>query len=281
MKKLNLTDWITNRFFKNSFSFFSGFLGIIILIELLVFTIDKNLFFSENSIIPWQLGLIKSEYYWVVYKFYTLLDSIGISIYLFYNTIIFLYIILVVISLLNTKSLWVYILLIFSNFIIFRSIPYFNYGYDHFILMSIFYCLVILFFLRKYNDDKFSISIILKYHLMIIYFTSGVAKVFDLNWWNGNAIWRAIATPDLDIFIPPIILLILSAGTVIIELLYPLLIHTRFRKITIIHIILLHIGIGIFLGLSSFAAIMILWNLTAFYKDFNFIKTFKTNEVVV
>ena len=281
MKKLNLTEWIINRFFKNSFSFFSGILAIIMLIEILSFYLDKNLFFSENSIIPWQLGLIISEYYWIIYKFYTYLDGIGISIYLFYNTIIFLYVILVVISLVYIRKIWTYILLLLFNFIIFRSIPYFNYGYDHFVLMSIFYCLVILLFSYKYKDDKYSISTILKYHLMIIYFTSGMSKVFDLNWWNGNAIWRAIATPTFDIFIPPIIFLILSAGTVIIELLYPLLIHTRFKKITIIHIILLHIGIGIFLGLSSFAAIMILWNLTAFYKDFNLDKTFKSNEVLV
>jgi hypothetical protein len=281
MKKLNLTDWIINRFFKDSFSFFSGILAIIMLIEILSFSLDKNLFFSENAIIPWQLGLIKSEYYWILYKFYFYIDSLGISIYYFYNTIICLHVVLVVLSLLNIKKVWVYLLLVLSNFIVFRSIPFFNYGYDHFILMSIFYCLIILLFSYKYKDDKFSLPTLLKYHLMIIYFTSGISKVFDLNWWNGNAIWRAIASPTLDIFIPPILLLILSAGTVIIELLYPFLIHTRFRKITLVHIILLHIGIGIFLGLSSFAGIMILWNLTAFYKDFNFVKTFNKNEVAL
>jgi hypothetical protein len=280
MKKINLTEWTINRFFSNSFSFFSGILAIIMLIEILTLVIDKNFFFSESSIIPWQLGLVKSEYYWVLYKFYNFLISMGVSIYIFYDTVIILYIVLIVLSLIKIKPIWVYLLLILSNFIIFRTIPLFNYGYDHFVLMSIFYCLVIMLFSRKYKDDKFSISILLKYHLMIIYFTSGMSKAFDLNWWNGNAIWRAIATPTFDIFIPPILLLILSAGTVIIELLYPLLIHTKYRKITIIHIILLHIGIGIFLGLSSFAAIMILWNLTAFYKDFNFVKTLKNNEVV-
>jgi hypothetical protein len=33
----------------------------------------------------------------------------------------------------------------------------------------------------------------------------------------------------------------------------------------------MHIAIGLFMGLFSFSAIMILWNVTAHYKDFNFI----------
>jgi len=163
--------------------------------------------------------------------------------------------------------------------------PSFNYGYDNFITMSFFYCLIFPvgyeFSLDKklgnikgniYPHKYFSLTIFLKTHLSIVYFVSGTAKAVDINWWNGNAIWRSVATLGDFIYINPFFLLIISSLTVILEISYPFIVFSKFknlRRILIIHIILIHLGIGMILGLSSFASIMIVWNIAAFYKDFS------------
>ncbi|VDH02981.1 antimicrobial peptide system protein, SdpB family [Bergeyella zoohelcum] len=171
---------------------------------------------------------------------------------------------------------------------IFRSIPQYNYGYDNFITMSLFYCLLFptnrkLILKKKKNTENidklnihpyFNLIVFLKIHLCIVYFVSGVAKVVDINWWNGNAIMRAMATTTTEYVLPAILLAIISLLTVTIELVYPILAFSKYKKFLVLDIILLHIGIGFILGLSSFAAIMIVWNVVAFYKTLNFLKNY-------
>ena len=135
--------------------------------------------------------------------------------------------------------------------------------------MSFFYC-ILFSFIKRYNnvhkilDSKYNLSKFIKTHLYIVYFTSGIAKASSISWWNGNAIWRAIATLDDFIFINPYVLAVISSSTVLLEIFYPFLVNTKYAKYTVILMISMHLSIGLVMGLSSFSAIMILWNIIAF-----------------
>lgn len=246
--------------------------------------IDLNSLISNNSILPWELGLLESEYYLFLKPLYFFLENNGISISFFITTISILYLLILICCGLGFQTKKSFFIAIILQLIIFRTIPNFNYGYDNFITMSFFYCLIfpvnfefsfdkakIIVKEKNAQSKYFSLILFLKTHLSIIYIVSGLAKAVDVNWWNGNAIWRSLATLNDFIYINPFILAIISSFTVILEISYPFLAFSRFknlRKILIIHIILMHLGIGIFLGLSSFASIMIVWNIFAFHKDF-------------
>lgn len=257
---------------------------LIAIIDFSSVVIDLNSLISDNSILPWELGLLETDYYSFLEPIYSTLVSNGISISSFITTLSILYFISLILCGLGFHTKKSFFVAIILQLIIFRTIPNFNYGYDNFITMSFFYCLIFPvgyeFSLDKqrnnFNEKKkhryFLLTTFLKTHLSIVYFVSGVAKAVDVNWWNGNAIWRAIATLDDFIYINPFFLLIMSPLTVILEISYPFIAFSKskiLRRILIVHIILMHLGIGIFLGLSSFASIMIVWNIVAFYKDFS------------
>jgi cytochrome c biogenesis protein CcdA len=90
--------------------------------------------------------------------------------------------------------------------------------------------------------------------------------MLDIGWWNGSSVWSAIATVDNKYYsIPSAILMIVGISTVLIEFLYPfLIIFSATRKYALIAIIIMHTGIAIVMGLHTFSAIMIMWNLAAF-----------------
>jgi len=85
-------------------------------------------------------------------------------------------------------------------------------------------------------------------------------------WWNGNAMWKAMASIyNSYATLPAILLSIMGIGIVLMELLYPFLAFSKpTRKIIIPGIILMHVGIAITMDLFSFAAIMTVWNIAAF-----------------
>ena len=154
-----------------------------------------------------------------------------------------------------------------------------SYGGDQ--MLSFLLFINIIFSLEKNVPTKifdllFSFSIRLtQIQLCIIYFFAGFGKSLGHDYFDGNAIWLTFGlymneNTFLQIipYIPPIIYKILSLFTVIIELLYPFLIINRItRKWVVIEIIILHIAIGLLIGLYFFSIFMILLNLIAFYHD--------------
>ncbi|MXV37916.1 hypothetical protein GO491_04375 [Flavobacteriaceae bacterium Ap0902] len=243
---------------------------------------DYKLFFSDKAILPIQLGLVDTEYFSLLNPIYNSLEN-NIGITNFFYITISLYFIILLMCIAGFYTRISFLIGILLQILIFRSITNFNYGYDQFITMSFFYCLIfpvgkeysIDYNNKNYNSKTpnffFSLNTFLKIHLCIVYFTSGLAKCSDPNWWNGNAIWRAMADLSTDFYINPYLLMALSIGTLLLEISYPIFAFSKFkilRRTLVISIILMHLGIGIFLGLSSFATVMIIWNITAFYKDF-------------
>jgi len=107
--------------------------------------------------------------------------------------------------------------------------------------------------------------------LCIIYFTAGLFKAFGAQWWDGNAIWRSVTSPIFNQFdltwlaSVPWFAKLLGWSTLVLEMGYPVFIWVpRTRWLWLSGVIGLHLGIAIFLGLHSFAAVMIALSLSAF-----------------
>lgn len=107
--------------------------------------------------------------------------------------------------------------------------------------------------------------------LSIAYMASGFSKSLGPQWWDGEAAWRSMMLPTFRQFDMgwvagyPWIAVAASLGTILIEGLYPFFIWPKAtRKIWMTLAIALHLGIGIFMGLWLFAAIMIVLNVALF-----------------
>jgi hypothetical protein len=112
---------------------------------------------------------------------------------------------------------------------------------------------------------------VLQIHLCLIYLDAGTAKMQSRQWWNGDAIWRALMEPQfavIDIsWLPrvPVAAMLLCWGVLLIETGYPFFIWPRrTRRLWVAATVGLHLGIGFFMGLWLFAWIMILMTVSAF-----------------
>lgn len=112
---------------------------------------------------------------------------------------------------------------------------------------------------------------VLQTHMCLIYFFSGLAKCLGPGWWNGTNLWRALTRPPFDLISADTLVrfkhLLPIAGVAVwlLEIGYPFLIwHRRLRRPWLIAILLMHVGVGITMGMYLFASIMIVLNLAAF-----------------
>lgn len=108
-------------------------------------------------------------------------------------------------------------------------------------------------------------------HLALVYLASGLEKAMGPQWWNGEAIWRSLMLPiyrQADFhFLAwlPWAAKIIGWSTLLIETGYPLFIFwPRTRKLWMVAIVGMHVGIGLFLGLHLFGALMALFTLAIF-----------------
>jgi hypothetical protein len=104
---------------------------------------------------------------------------------------------------------------------------------------------------------------VLQLHLCLAYFASGVDKAMGIQWWNGELLWRALNLPLYKQFDMTWLAnwpLLLKAGgwsTLVMELGYFIFIWPKStRRLWILGIMGLHIGIAIFLGLGLFGMVM-------------------------
>jgi hypothetical protein len=112
---------------------------------------------------------------------------------------------------------------------------------------------------------------LLQIHLCIAYFFSGFEKALGEQWWNGEAIWRALMLPEYAQFDlswlarVPWLAKILCWGTLLVEMAYPIFIWPRAtRSLWIAAVVGLHLGILVFLGLGVFAVVMSILTLAIF-----------------
>lgn len=112
---------------------------------------------------------------------------------------------------------------------------------------------------------------VLQIHLCVVYLSSGIEKLTGVQWRNGEAVWRAVLRPSWEPFdltwlaAHPWIPLLACWATLAIEIGYAFLVWPRAtRKWIVLATIGMHAGIAVVLGLWSFSALMIVYNVGAF-----------------
>lgn len=161
-----------------------------------------------------------------------------------------------------------------------------SYGVDNFTTIGLFYLMVAPLpdsWSLDYRSRKVPLKNgqlqgffrrILQLHLCLIYFFGGLAKSLGAGWWTGESIWRALAQPPFNVLAPETLVHwrflfpIASVSVVLLEIAYPFLIWPRYtRRIWLVGILVMHLGIGLFMGMYLFATVMIVLNLAAFGTD--------------
>ncbi len=164
-----------------------------------------------------------------------------------------------------------------------KSGTLFAYGVDNFTVIGLFYLAIAPFpdpwsldrRIRKkalQSPERLGFHRrILQLHLCLIYFFGGLAKSTGPDWWNGNSLWLALTRPPFDLISPQLLIHfapLLTAGGIcvwLLEMSYPVLIWpVRTRRIWLGGILLLHLSIGLTMGLYLFAFVMVVLNLAAF-----------------
>lgn len=120
------------------------------------------------------------------------------------------------------------------------------------------------------SSARFALRVV-QVHLCIIYLTSGASKALSPAWWSGSAIWRAVMMPEyrqLDFsWLASHSWLAVVAGWAVlfVEISYAALIWPRAtRRLWVLATTGLHLGIAVFMGLTVFGAVMIVFTVAAF-----------------
>ncbi len=296
IKKLNsLLNKVTSIFVgnyneKTFLPFFRIMVSVIAIVDLVSMLPDISLLFSNSkTIVPQELLYLQSEYFGILQSFYGYIFRNHFETF-YYTAVLWVYIGSLTFLIIGLFSRFAAVIALILQLLIFKSFPELNFGYDNFITMSLFYCLIFpvgkyysidaKYLWKKQQATLFNYQRVLQIHLCMVYFFSGIAKALDPNWWNGNAIWRALTSIHNNYYsIKPIILCITGIGTVLLEILYSFLIQRKQTRIIAISLcILMHISIAVMLDLYSFAAIMIIWNIASFSKLTSENKTI--NEII-
>jgi hypothetical protein len=159
----------------------------------------------------------------------------------------------------------------------------FAYGADNFMTTGLFY-LMLSPLPDRYSLDHRLLKVelkgpqllgfwrrVLQVHMCFIYFVGGLAKCLGSGWWNGSNLWRSLTRAPFNLISPDIIvrfkyaLPILGISICLIELGYPFFIWKRkTRLFWLVGILVMHIGIGLAMGMYLFALVMIVLNVAAF-----------------
>jgi hypothetical protein len=106
---------------------------------------------------------------------------------------------------------------------------------------------------------------VMQVHLAVIYLAAGLGKAMGRQWWNGEAVWLAVTQPAFSTFDlgwtarHPWIPMLAGWSTLVVEVGYAFLIWPRrTRRAWALATIGLHLGLGLFMGLVFFSAVMIL-----------------------
>ncbi len=115
---------------------------------------------------------------------------------------------------------------------------------------------------RKFASARVAMRLI-QLHLCAIYFWAGFAKLKGPSWWTGEAMWRVIANEEyqtMDLtwmaWVPWLPFLIAHI-TIAWEVFFIVLVwNPKFRPLMLFMGVLMHVGIGAFLGMWTFGLIM-------------------------
>ena len=115
---------------------------------------------------------------------------------------------------------------------------------------------------------------LMQIQLCVVYGYSGLEKLKGVRWWDGSAMWDVLAIGnmqrwDMSFMAHAPILLAIAAYLVLAwEIYFPALIWNKKMKIPVLAFgAAMHLGIGLFLNLPSFAAMMISYYALFLTKD--------------
>ena len=164
-----------------------------------------------------------------------------------------------------------------------KSGGFLSYGVDNFMTVGLFYLMLsplpdrcsLDWRLRELSSKNPQLlgfwRRVLQIHLCLIYFFSGFTKCLGSGWWDGSNVWRALVRPPFNMIDPEILVqwkyVFPVAGIFIclLEIGYPVFIwSSKTRKIWLISICAIHVGIGVTMGMYLFALVMIVLNVAAF-----------------
>lgn len=256
-----------------------------VLVQAILWYPDWTAFFGNEGWIQWEISKALTQSWFIhVQDVYHLLHSLFNfteiqSVWALYTA----YIISATGLLLGWHTRVFAVATWFCHYIMVSSIPTFIYGVDIFLHIALFYMMVMpvnkafsLDLLQKRASPlptwQTTLALrVLQIHLCLVYFSSGFEKALVGQWWSGDVLWRALVQPDFRQYNFdwlagfPFICKALSWFTIITETLYGIAVWIpRVRVFWIASIILLHLGIGMFLGLWLFALMMIVLSLSAF-----------------
>jgi hypothetical protein len=105
---------------------------------------------------------------------------------------------------------------------------------------------------------------LIQIHMCVIYFNAGVSKLQGEAWWNGTALWGAVANLEyqsLDctwLCRHPYLVNFMTHTTIIWEISFPALVWNRMlRPLVLLVAIPLHLGIAFGMGMITFGFVML------------------------
>lgn len=123
----------------------------------------------------------------------------------------------------------------------------------------------------KPSDLRVSANIairLIQVHMCIVYLFGGITKLKGTMWWDGSAVWFALANQEYRTWDLtwlgqwPWLIALMTHLTVFWETFYPVLIWPRLtRPVMLIMAVAVHGGIALFLGMSTFGLAMLIGNL--------------------
>ena len=109
---------------------------------------------------------------------------------------------------------------------------------------------------------------LIQVHLCVIYFFSGCGKLLGASWWEGTALWGAAANGQYRtlgltwLAAHPLAVNLITLATLFWEVSYPALVWPRLtRRLVLAMAVLVHLGIGLSMGMMEFGLAMIAANL--------------------
>lgn len=109
---------------------------------------------------------------------------------------------------------------------------------------------------------------LIQIHMCVIYLFGGIGKMRGEMWWDGSALWYAIANYEYQsvnvrwLVRYPWFIALLTHITVFWETFYAFLVWPRYtRPVMLVLAVFVHAGIAIFLGMPTFGIAMIIGNL--------------------
>ena len=164
-----------------------------------------------------------------------------------------------------------------------KSGAFVSYGVDNFMTIGLFYLML------SPLPDRYSLDQrlrrlqpknpwalgffrrVLQLHLSLIYFFSGLTKCLGSGWWNGSNLWRALTRPPFNVMPPEILVRwkllfpIMGIAICLIETGYPVFIWLKkTRPLWLVAVLMMHVAIGVMMGMYLFASVMVVLNLAAF-----------------